>query len=71
MTVQLPGSQSMAHNLVLDILLYPCINTDRNICCDTLLEIQVRSVFSGLFITLKVKISKRGNSVPFEIVPNV
>lgn len=25
--VQLPGSQSMARNLVLDVLLYPCINT--------------------------------------------
>jgi len=62
----------MAQNLVIDVLLCPCMTTDRNICCDTLLEIEVRSVlvfFSGLFITLKI--SKRGNSIPFEIVPNV
>lgn len=35
----------MAHNLVLDVLPCLCINADRSVCCETLLEIQARIFF--------------------------
>lgn len=42
----------MAHNLVLDVLLCLCINADRSVCCETLLEIQARMFFFLAYLLL-------------------